>query len=59
VLSRDRLLELVRGDDSVVETRIVDTYVRRLRRKFESVSAGFADIETLIGVGYRWNAHGN
>lgn len=57
VLSRDRLLELVRGDDSVVEPRIVDTYVRRLRRKLESVAGTFTDIETLIGVGYRWRAH--
>jgi DNA-binding response OmpR family regulator len=57
VLSRDRLLDLVRGDESEVEPRIVDTYVRRLRRKFESVAPEFAEIETLIGAGYRWKAH--
>jgi len=28
VLSRDRLLEIVRGDESVVAERIIDTYVR-------------------------------
>jgi len=57
VLSRDRLLELVRGDESTVEPRIVDTYVRRLRRKFENVAPNFAEIETLVGSGYRWKAH--
>ena len=54
VLTRDRLLDLVRGDDSVVAQRIIDTYVRRLRRKFEAVDAEFDRIETVIGAGYRW-----
>ena len=54
VLSRARLLELVRGDDSVVGERIVDVYVRRVRRKFEAADATFACIETMIGAGYRW-----
>lgn len=54
VLSRERLMELARGDDSVVAERIIDTYVRRLRRKLEAVSPGFEEIETVIGAGYRW-----
>jgi len=54
VLSRDRLLEIVRGDDSVVAGRIVDTYVRRLRRKLEAVDPTFDRIETVIGAGYRF-----
>jgi DNA-binding response OmpR family regulator len=54
VFSRDRLLELARGDDSVVGERIVDTYVRRLRRKLEAVEPGFDRIETVVGAGYRW-----
>jgi len=54
VLSRDRLLEIVRGDDSVVAERIIDTYIRRLRRKLEAVDATFDRIETVIGAGYRW-----
>ena len=53
VFSRERLLSLVRGDDSVVAERIIDTYVRRLRRKLEHVDAGFAGIETVVGAGYR------
>ncbi|MFT3775102.1 MAG: response regulator transcription factor [Minicystis sp.] len=54
VLSRERLLEMVRGDGSVVVDRIVDTYVRRLRRKFEAVDPAFSSIETVVGAGYRW-----
>jgi DNA-binding response OmpR family regulator len=54
VLSRERLVERIRGDDSVVADRIVDTYVRRLRRKLEACDAAFDRIETVIGAGYRW-----
>lgn len=54
VLSRDRLLEIARGHDSVVASRIVDTYVRRLRRKLEAVDPHFELIETVVGAGYRW-----
>ncbi|HEX7666735.1 MAG TPA: response regulator transcription factor [Polyangiaceae bacterium] len=54
VLSRSRLLEIVRGDDSVVADRIVDTYVRRLRRKIESIEPAFSALETVVGAGYRW-----
>lgn len=54
VLSRDRLMELVRGDDSIVADRIIDTYVRRLRRKLEQIDETFDLIETVIGAGYRW-----
>ena len=52
VFSRDRLLELIRGD-TVVEPRIVDTYVRRLRRKLERIDPDAEVIETVIGAGYR------
>lgn len=52
VFSRERLLELLRGD-TVVEPRIVDTYVRRLRRKLEQIDPQADVIETVIGAGYR------
>ena len=58
VLSRERLLEMVRGDKSVVVDRIVDTYVRRLRRKLEAVDPSFDAIETMVGAGYRWREPG-
>ncbi|NJK91092.1 MAG: response regulator [Blastochloris sp.] len=50
VQSRDRLLNDVWGYESVIDTRTVDTHIRRLREKL----AGLADyIETVRGVGYR------
>jgi DNA-binding response OmpR family regulator len=52
VFSRDRLLDQLRGD-TAVDARIVDTYVRRLRRKLEAIEPEATIIETVIGAGYR------
>jgi two-component system, OmpR family, response regulator ChvI len=40
--------------DSWASDRTVDSHVRRLRRKFESVDPAFDRIETVYGVGYRF-----
>jgi DNA-binding response OmpR family regulator len=50
VQGRDRLLNDVWGYESVIDTRTVDTHVRRLREKLGSVASY---IETVRGVGYR------
>lgn len=50
VQTRDRLLNEVWGYESAIDTRTVDTHVRRLREKLgKSASA----IETVRGFGYR------
>lgn len=54
VWTRDRLLDALRGQDTHVAPRLIDTYVRRLRKKLEALDAGFDRIETVIGAGYRW-----
>jgi len=56
VLARDRLLELARGGDVVVTDRTVDTFVKRIRKKLREVDAGFDEVETVIGVGYRYRS---
>jgi DNA-binding response OmpR family regulator len=50
VQSRDALLERVWGYAPEVETRTVDTHVKRLREKLGSSAK---HIETVRGVGYR------
>jgi two-component system phosphate regulon response regulator PhoB len=50
VQERDRLLNDVWGYESVIDTRTVDTHVRRLREKLGP--AGDV-IETVRGFGYR------
>ena len=54
VFSREQLMRAARGDDSVVAPRIIDTYVRRLRRGLEAIEPGFDALETVVGAGYRW-----
>ncbi|MGA1014233.1 MAG: response regulator [Limisphaerales bacterium] len=50
VQSRDRLLQDVWGYDQLIDTRTVDTHVRRLREKM-GIAAGY--VFTVRGVGYR------
>ena len=50
VQARDRLLNEVWGYESVIDTRTVDTHVRRLRKKLGKAAVG---IETVRGFGYR------
>ena len=54
VMARSRMLEVTRDDGTVVAERIVDTYIRRLRRKLELIDPEFHCIETVIGAGYKW-----
>jgi DNA-binding response OmpR family regulator len=54
VLSRDRLLDLAKGGDVVVTDRTVDTFIKRIRKKVKAVDDGFDQIETVIGVGYKY-----
>lgn len=51
VQSRDQLLRDVWGYDRMVDTRTVDTHMRRLREKLGSVSEF---LETIRNVGYRF-----
>lgn len=53
VLTRDTLLTEAWGYSKDVDSRTVDTHVRRLRRKL-GPAAGC--IETIIGVGYRFRS---
>ena len=50
VQGRERLLNDVWGYESVIDTRTVDTHVRRLREKLGKAASY---IETVRGVGYR------
>jgi two-component system phosphate regulon response regulator PhoB len=50
VQDRDRLLNEVWGYESVIDTRTVDTHVRRLRKKLGKAADA---IETVRGFGYR------
>jgi DNA-binding response OmpR family regulator len=51
VLTRERLLERVWGDDASVDLRSIDAHIRRLRRK---LGPARHHVETIVGLGYRF-----
>lgn len=53
--SRDEILNMVWGFDFVGDSKIVDVNIRRLRSKIELNASEPKFIETVWGIGYRWN----
>ena len=56
IKSRDALTHAA-YDDVHVQTRNIDSHIKRLRKKFKVVDDSFDAIETLYGVGYRFKEH--
>ena len=55
VKSRDQLMDAAYADDIYVDDRTIDSHIKRLRKKFRAIDPEFSSIETLYGVGYRYN----
>ncbi len=55
VKSRDQLMDVAYAHDSYVDDRTIDSHIKRLRKKFRGVDPEFKAIETLYGVGYRFD----
>jgi two-component system response regulator ChvI len=55
VKSRDQLMDAAYSHDVYVDDRTIDSHIKRLRKKFRAVDHQFKAIETLYGVGYRFN----
>jgi len=51
VKNRDQLM---REAQVVVDDATITSHVKRIRKKFLAIDAGFDGIETVHGVGYRW-----
>ncbi len=54
-ITREELLNSVWGEEFIGDSKIVDVNIRRLRSKIEGDSADPKCIETVWGLGYRWN----
>lgn len=54
-ITREELLNSVWGEEFIGDSKIVDVNIRRLRSKIERDSADPKYIETVWGLGYRWN----
>ena len=55
VKNRDQLIDAAYGENIYVDDRTIDSHIKRLRRKFREADKDFTEIETLYGVGYRYN----
>ncbi|PZX16643.1 two-component system response regulator ChvI [Palleronia aestuarii] len=55
VKSRDQLMDVAYGDQVYVDDRTIDSHIKRLRKKLRLVDGEFTAIETLYGIGYRYN----
>ena len=54
VKSRDQLMDAAYGESIYVDDRTIDSHIKRLRKKFRETDDEFTEIETLYGVGYRY-----
>ena len=57
ILTREMLLDKVWGYEYIGESRTVDVHIRYLRKKVEKDDKNPKFIETIRGVGYRFNPH--
>jgi two-component system response regulator ChvI len=55
VKSRDQLMDVAYDDQVYVDDRTIDSHIKRLRKKMRTADNDFAAIETLYGIGYRYN----
>ncbi len=55
VKSRDQLMDVAYDDQIYVDDRTIDSHIKRLRKKMRGADQGFSAIETLYGIGYRYN----
>ena len=55
VKTRNQLLDIAYSDDVYVDDRTIDSHIKRIRRKFRAVDPKFDSIDTLYGVGYRFD----
>ena len=53
--SRDQLMDVAYDDQVYVDDRTIDSHIKRLRKKMRMADAEFSAIETLYGIGYRYN----
>lgn len=52
VKSRDQLMQAVKA---VVDDSTITSHIKRIRQKFQAIDTNFDHIDTVYGMGYRWN----
>jgi two-component system OmpR family response regulator len=55
VKTYDNMMQITR--QSYVERNTINGYIRRIRNKFKEIDPDFKNIQTVFGVGYKWNTN--
>jgi DNA-binding response OmpR family regulator len=58
VWSRTQLIDQLWGNDFFGDDRVVDTHIRRLRKKIEPDPSNPVFIKTVVGAGYKFEDEG-
>jgi len=56
--SREELVERLWGNDYEGEVRVVDTHIKNIREKLQKAGMSYNPIQTVWGVGYKFNGTG-
>ncbi|MBI5018466.1 MAG: winged helix-turn-helix domain-containing protein [Deltaproteobacteria bacterium] len=59
IYGREQLMDRIYPDQRIVSDRTIDSHVKKLRRKIEAVSPDQSLIQSVYGVGYRFEPSGD
>ena len=54
VKTRNQIMDYAYSDDTYLEDRVIDSHIKRVRRKFRETDENFDQIETVYGMGYKY-----
>lgn len=54
IFSRDQIIDLVYKDYRIVTDRTVDSHIKNLRKKLKQINVDPAHVQSVYGVGYRF-----
>ena len=52
--TRQQLIDTAYGLGVYVDDRVIDTHIKRIRKKFKDIDAEFSNVESLYGLGYKY-----
>lgn len=55
IYSRDQLIEQIYQDNRIVSDRTIDSHIKKLRRKIETIEPGCVLIRSVYGAGYAFD----
>lgn len=54
IFSRDKLMDHIYSDDRIVSDRTVDSHIKKLRKKLQSIAPETSFIHSIYGAGYKF-----